>query len=400
MASTAVSRPPDILIRAAPALSATADAPLEQAPRPPISASNHADDQDAGIPAEMTLEEKAAADAARTTPALSDNNPKKRPAFGHAWRAPTEREGSDWHEPGSEPGREPAAKPGDKPAAESQNATEDDDVDVSDLPPETQAFAVREISNARKAARAKVREATAAADAARAAAEAAQAELAEMRAKIADARPAEPPKLDPRPTRDGFDDPDSYDSALTDWAEREGARKAEAKIAAEAAAARAAQETAGQAAQAAAAEAQREALNADWTAKRAAATAKYPDYIAVAEGDHPVSMPMAEAIMRADNGADIAYYLGKNPEESARIAALPYFASQITEIGKISAQLAAPQSRRTRSRPIEPVESGAAPADIGTREPSMDEWGAKRTKEILSARRPFFQVAEQIANRR
>ena len=76
MASTAVSRPPDILIRAAPALSATADAPLEQAPRPPISVLNHADDQDAGIPAEMTLEEKAAADAARTTPALSDNNPR------------------------------------------------------------------------------------------------------------------------------------------------------------------------------------------------------------------------------------------------------------------------------------------------------------------------------------
>ena len=31
----------------------------------------------------------------------------------------------------------------------------------------------------------------------------------------------------------------------------------------------------------------------------------------------------------------------------------------------------------------------------------MDEWGAKQEdKEILSARRPFFQVAEQIANRR
>lgn len=387
MASIAVSRPPDILIRTAPALSATADAPLEALPKPPVSASNDAGDQDAGVPAEMSLEEKAAAD-----PAL-----KSADATGTASEA-TEA-------PPAKPGNPAKAKPdSDAKSAEATDTADDGEPDLSDLPPSTPKWALREVSIARKALRTQTAQADAAVKSATETAAAAQAELADIRAKLA-AVPTETPqsdaKADPRPTRDRFDDPDTYDSALTEWAQREGERKAEAKIAAEAAAARAANESAAQAAQKAANEAELSRLKSAWDSKREAAIAKYEDYVAVADGDHAVSVPMAHAIMLADNGPDIAYHLGKNPEESARIAALPNIGLQLLEIGKLAATLSTPARapRNARSRPIEPIERGNAPADTSDREPSMDEWAAKRNAEIRNGRTPFFMAAERAAAR-
>jgi hypothetical protein len=368
VAAIAVSRPPDILIRTAPPLSATSDAPLADVAKPPESASNHAEDQENGVPAEMTLQEKAEADAAKST------------------------------EAGAEPDAAPAkpAKADAKPAA----AGEDDEPDLSDLPPGTPTWAVREISKARKASRAQIAEAASATKAAKEAtdaAAAAQAELAAIRAKLettppADAKPTEQaadPAADPRPTRDQFYDPDSYDEALTGWAEREGMRKVEAKAAAEA-----------QQAQAAANEAETLRVQAAWDTQRTAAIEKHPDYVKIAESDdHAVTPVMATAMMGLDNGTDVAMWLGQNHDDSARIAAIASPVLQIVEICKVAAQLATPKPRAARARPIEPVDRGTAPADTSAREPSMDEWAERRTKEILNGRKPFFSATERTSAR-
>ena len=363
-----VSRGPDILIRTAPPLSATSDGPLGEVAKPPVSASNDAGDQDSGVPGEMSAQDQADARTAKVTDVT----------------APT----------GKKP---PAAK------------TPEAEIDVSDLASNLPGYAVREISKARKAARTQVAEATAQADAAAKsateAADAARAELAALRAKLQATPPAESepavnrteaegrsggatrdPSAEARPTRDTFDDPDAYDTALSEWAMREGVRTAEAKIASDRAAAEAA-------AQKSAQEAEIAALNTRWEASKAKASEKYQDYAAVAEGEHTVSVPMAHAILVLENGTDVAYHLGKNPEESARIAAIKNPMMQVLEIGKIAARLAAPPSRAPRSRPLEPIDGSFSPADTSGREPSMEEVAARVNGRYQAGRRPFLEAS-------
>lgn len=120
---------------------------------------------------------------------------------------------------------------------------------------------------------------------------------------------------------------------------------------------------------------------------------QHPDFHDVFHGGVPVSEPMAEAITEADNPAAIAYYLGQNPEEAARIAAMtPTGASRA--IGRIEAKLesqAAPaaveQARQPETKTVTkappPVTTlSGAPAvvkDLG--EMSMADYDAQRRKE-------------------
>lgn len=365
-----VPRGPDILVRTAPPLSATTDGPLGEVAKPPVSASNDAGDQDSGVPGEMSAQEQADARTAKVTDTTSGESTGKKPAANKAPEA---------------------------------------DVDLSDLASNLPGYAVREISKARRTARTQVAEATAQADAAAKtateAADAVRAELAELRARLEATPPPEPTTkpatiepaadlpTDRRPTRDTFDDPDAYDTALSEWAMREGVRSAEAKIASDKAAADAAGRTATEATQKAAQEAELAALNTRWEASKAKASEKYQDYAAVAEGEHTVSVPMAHAILILENGTEVAYHLGKNPEESARIAAISNPMMQVLEIGKIAAKLAAPPARAPRSRPLEPIDGSFAPADTSGREPSMDEVAARVNGRYQAGRRPFLEAS-------
>lgn len=374
----AVVRGPDIIIRTAPPLSATSDAPLADTPRPPVSASNAAADLERGVPREITLQEKAAAEAARSTEAGVE------PADAAAAPDAGEAEGED------------AAAAAAKKAADLDAVPDEIEVDGKKVP--TPPYAKREITKARNRQReaeaAKVAAETAA-KTAQEAAEALQKELAELRAaKVEVPKPAEPvveAAPDPKPTRETFDDPDAYDTALTEWGVREGERKAAAKLAEEKTAAEA--EAARVAAEALRTEqeAQVAKLNADWQTKRTQAVEKYPDYAAVVEAEGlKISDPMAAAIMLAENGTDIAYHLGQNPDDAARIAAMPNPMAQLIEIGRLSATLAAPPRRAPRPRPIEPIDAGAARADTSEVEPDMNTYAERRMAELRKARPPFF----------
>ncbi|MGO9547440.1 MAG: hypothetical protein ACLPPF_21935 [Rhodomicrobium sp.] len=66
---------------------------------------------------------------------------------------------------------------------------------------------------------------------------------------------------------------------------------------------------------------------------------KVPDFDAVAHNPNLAVTPiMADAIRESSRGAEIAYYLGKNPSEAAQIAGLPPV-SQATAIARLEGRL-------------------------------------------------------------
>lgn len=85
-----------------------------------------------------------------------------------------------------------------------------------------------------------------------------------------------------------------------------------------------------------------------------AAREKYADFDEVAYNPAlPITDAMAETIQQADNGTDLAYYLGKNPSEAARIAKLSPFL-QAKELGRLEAKLPASVPAKKVSAAPEP----------------------------------------------
>jgi len=130
------------------------------------------------------------------------------------------------------------------------------------------------------------------------------------------------------------------------------------------------------------------------------AAEKYADFKQVAYGDHVrITQVMADTIRASEVGPDVAYYLGSNPSEAAKIADLPPFL-QAKEIGRLEAKLLSnPPVKKTTSAPppIAPVTArGGNTAAYDTTDPrsvktmSTSEWiEAERQRQIkkLEARR-------------
>lgn len=208
-------------------------------------------------------------------------------------------------------------------------------------------------------------------------------------------KPPEDPKP-ARPRREQFENPQAYDAAmeqhetnLVEWAARQAAGKAKVEVTREtqeAEAKRKKEETAAAIAERA------KQIQQEWSAKRDAALEKYPDYEEIAEDDDLLITDVAaHAIMAADNGPEIAYHLGKNPDEAARIAKL-FPAQQMVEIGKLSAKLDTPPKTSKAPSPIKPIgaTNAASPRtlrDIGDDPAGMEEYAAQRQKQIQTERR-------------
>jgi hypothetical protein len=76
-----------------------------------------------------------------------------------------------------------------------------------------------------------------------------------------------------------------------------------------------------------------------WAEATAEFRQKVPDFDAVAHNQNLTITPvMADAIRESARGAEIAYYLGKNPAEAARIAALAPI-SQATAIARLEGRI-------------------------------------------------------------
>ena len=111
-------------------------------------------------------------------------------------------------------------------------------------------------------------------------------------------------------------------------------------------------------------------MTQDWEAKVAEASEKYDDFEKVVGDIKPIT-PWAVAIMRSENGEDVAYHLGKHPQEARKILSLDP-EDQFLEIGRLSARLANVETKpRTPSKapaPITPVQAEAKPSGDEIRE--------------------------------
>lgn len=126
-----------------------------------------------------------------------------------------------------------------------------------------------------------------------------------------------------------------------------------------------------------------------WEARTAKADSKYEDFDEVV-GEIKPTAPWAVAIMKADNGPDIAYYLGKNMKKAEAIAGMSPDA-QIRAIGRLEERLAAAAPKpKTPSRapaPITPL-TGASPVatDVPSAQDNIGDWIAKRRKQVYGKR--------------
>lgn len=120
---------------------------------------------------------------------------------------------------------------------------------------------------------------------------------------------------------------------------------------------------------------------------------KYDDFDQVARNPNvPITEVMAEAIYASDVGPEVAYFLGSNIKEAARIARLTPF-MQAKEIGKIEAKLASdPPVKKTSNAPapISPVTARS------TGSPSHDTTDPRSVKSMTTGQWIEAERARQI----
>lgn len=114
-----------------------------------------------------------------------------------------------------------------------------------------------------------------------------------------------------------------------------------------------------------------------WAEQVAEARTRYSDFEQVAFYA-PISNELAEVVKDSDLGADIAYFLGKNPNRAREISAMSRD-SMLKAIGALETRLVQPKApKRTVPEPQEPVRGGAD--------------GAKRTLANARSLKEFEQI--------
>ena len=216
-------------------------------------------------------------------------------------------------------------------------------------------------------------------------------------------KPAKQPDLNTeikepvKPVSTDFANPEAFDAAvldysekMTDWKVKKGIEEFKAseqkRLASEAQ------------------NAQVKTLQENFTKREETVRQKYADYSTVAESpDVIVSLPMAQAIFSSEQGPELKYFLGKNPDEAKRISGMttkmidqqgqiidvPDVARQLVELGKIEARLTTPapvtKPVSAAPKPITPI-SKATEASPTPEEETMDQYAARRKKELNSVR--------------
>ena len=115
-----------------------------------------------------------------------------------------------------------------------------------------------------------------------------------------------------------------------------------------------------------------------------AAEERYADFDEVARNPTlPISTDMAQVIQTLENGPDVLYALGRNPQEAARIASLPRELAAFA-LGSFAAAQAAPpkQPVRPAPQPINPLAGGNAAPTVDPDKLSTDEWVKWRRSQL------------------
>jgi hypothetical protein len=141
------------------------------------------------------------------------------------------------------------------------------------------------------------------------------------------------------------------------------------------------------AAQQAAEQRQKASVVAQFQTRAEEARSRYEDFdLVVSDPTTPISPVMAEAILRANAGHEVAYYLGRNKQEAARIASLEPLA-QAMEIARLEARVGG-QKRVSQAPPPPPRLSGsAAPAGDPSQARTYAEYVALRRAQTAKPTR-------------
>lgn len=203
-------------------------------------------------------------------------------------------------------------------------------------------------------------------------------ELEQALAAIKQTLPPAPEDI--RPERAKFDEPNAYDAALTEWAGRIATKKARADAEASFTQQREREATEAKTAQL---KAENERVAAEYSARMLKFKEEKPDYDEVIMNEKlQVTETMGGAIFHMPEGPKIAYYLGQNLDEAARIAALSP-PMQLMALGELRAKVNAPPKTTSTPDPIVPLNTGRNAATGKTAdEMSMDEYAAKRAAEM------------------
>ncbi len=111
---------------------------------------------------------------------------------------------------------------------------------------------------------------------------------------------------------------------------------------------------------------------------------RMPDFDQVVTKDTPIHARAAPYIVESDLGAEIAYWLGKNPTEARalfnKFESAPNQA--LIELGRIEARLSAPEPKRvsTAPRPAQTLSGGANPLAFDPGRASTDDMAAQLRK--------------------
>lgn len=135
-----------------------------------------------------------------------------------------------------------------------------------------------------------------------------------------------------------------------------------------------------------------EKVVATYQEREDSAREKYDDFDQVAyQTPYACTPAMAQTIQFSESGPDLAYYLGKNPTEAARIAELPPILA-IKELGKIEAKIASAATPETRvskaPAPIKPVSGsrGTVATTVPQDTDPIDVWMKKERERVKNRR--------------
>ena len=203
--------------------------------------------------------------------------------------------------------------------------------------------------------------------------------LAEIGQKKEEAAVQPAPTPPERPKEEDFADYGAFVEALSDWKTDQKITQMEAKFA------------------------EKEAQRAQTESEKARDTwvsqgkTKFKDFDAVVtksykDGGPAVTATMAEVINSSEVSHELAYHLGKHPDESRRIAALPSLA-QARELGRLEAKLTSsvplkPKTQTDAPVPIRPIAGEGATAEIIDLEKmSEGEYIAHQNRREFGARK-------------
>lgn len=174
-----------------------------------------------------------------------------------------------------------------------------------------------------------------------------------------------------RPARENFGSDEDYVDALTDWKLEQKWAPMQQKMA----------------------EQQRaQQLDVEWDSKLARAKTEYSDFDDVLSDaqDIPITQVMAQTIKSSDVGADLAYFLGKDPDYAVKISRMDPL-SAARELGRIESYIEYDKSSKKSAakpavskapNPIKPMRSSTSSSTKSLEDMTPAEYMAYRNKQV------------------